>query len=322
MPFTQTPKFLPRITLQLRFRSKDQLCCRSCPFFVFFSLTFRDTSATLQQVAHGPVVEPDGTYFCFFVFLLFFCSQLRRARIKAPQCTTTSIPLMSFIARRRHRFNPLPHRDPTSNRKKNRTGLQPRKRAAPRSIICGHKVPKSSRPQSRLQKLSPSFRTTWQRGGVPLQAAHSFVSKRISASVMKSVHCPCRMHSPVIGSSIRLISWWSKSSINQPVHFLACRRGSIQLKMSKNLIRNKKKKKMIVRRGESERGGEVCAPSGHASVHAFQQSVIRFSRAVMGEDDSGLALAAFALQAQEPRTRSLVREKLNSDVRSGRVAAR
>ena len=47
-------------------------------------------------------------------------------------------------------------------------------------------------------------------------------------------------------------------------------------------------------KGESERA-QLCAPSGHASVHAFQQSVIRFSRALMGEDDPGLAKPANAL---------------------------
>ena len=65
-----------------------------------------------------------------FVSSLFsssFCSELGRARIKAPQGTTTSTPLIPFIARRPHMFNPLPHRDPTSNRKKNRTVPQPQK---------------------------------------------------------------------------------------------------------------------------------------------------------------------------------------------------
>jgi hypothetical protein len=60
-------------------------------------------------------------------FFSSFLSQLRRARRKAPQGTTTSAPLMPSTARRCHRFNPLPHRDPTSNRKKNRTIPQPQK---------------------------------------------------------------------------------------------------------------------------------------------------------------------------------------------------
>jgi hypothetical protein len=63
-----------------------------------------------------------------FVSSLFsssFCSQLRRARIKAPQSTTASTSLMPSIARRRQTLNPLSHRDPASNRKKNQTRLKP-----------------------------------------------------------------------------------------------------------------------------------------------------------------------------------------------------
>jgi hypothetical protein len=54
---------------------------------------------------------------------------------------------------------------------------------------------------------------------------------------------------------------------------------------------------MTARCGESERA-QLCAPSGHASVHAFQQSVIRFSRALLGEDDPGLALAVTGAAGQ------------------------
>jgi hypothetical protein len=48
----------------------------------FFSLTFQDTPATSQHVAHGPAVELSGRYFCFLVFLLFFLFSAQKSKNK------------------------------------------------------------------------------------------------------------------------------------------------------------------------------------------------------------------------------------------------
>ena len=97
----------------------------------FFSLCFPSRSGIpLPPSSTLRLVRSWYSMVLIFVSSLFsssFCSQLRRARIKPPQGTTTSTPLMPSIACHRHMFNPLPYRDPTSNRKKNQTGLQPQK---------------------------------------------------------------------------------------------------------------------------------------------------------------------------------------------------
>jgi hypothetical protein len=116
------------------------------PFFPTRSGTLRPPSNTLHMVRSWRSVE---LIFVSLFFFSSFCSQLRRARIKAPQSTTTSTLLMSSSTRRRQRFHPSSHRDPTSNRKKNRTGLQPQKGRLRGPIRCGHMDPKSSRPHSR-----------------------------------------------------------------------------------------------------------------------------------------------------------------------------
>jgi hypothetical protein len=101
------------------------LCFLFSPFFPSRSRTPLQPSNTLHMVRLWRSV---AIIFVSTLFCSFFCSQLRRARIKAPQGITTSTPLMSSIARRRQTLNSLPHRDPASNRKKNQTSLQPQKR--------------------------------------------------------------------------------------------------------------------------------------------------------------------------------------------------
>jgi hypothetical protein len=123
----QTPKFLSTTTIQWLNQGCDILTL-AWSIFRDFSPLRSDASLppsnTLHMVRAWNLMEP---IFVSSLFISSFCSKLRRARIMAPQSTTTSTPLTPFTARRRHRFNPLPHRDPTSKRKKNRTRLQPQK---------------------------------------------------------------------------------------------------------------------------------------------------------------------------------------------------
>jgi hypothetical protein len=112
----QTPKFLSITTIPwLNQVAAKRTFCR-----FFFGLFFHSRSGTplppsntVHMVWSWRSVE---VIFVSSFFFSSFCSQLRRARIRAPQGTTTSIPLMPATAHRRHRFNPLPHRDPTSKR--------------------------------------------------------------------------------------------------------------------------------------------------------------------------------------------------------------
>lgn len=149
MALIQTPKFLHTITIPwLNQVAAKRTFCRV--FFRLFSPSRSRTPLpppnTLHMIRSWRSVE---VIFVSSLFSSSFCSQLRRARIKAPQGTATSSPLMPSIARHRHKFNPLPHRDPTSNRKKNPTVLQPQNWRVRGPIICGNKVLNSYRPHSQ-----------------------------------------------------------------------------------------------------------------------------------------------------------------------------
>jgi hypothetical protein len=100
---------------------KPLFSCVDAPvLFLSFFPTRSETpllpSHTLHMVRLWRSVE---VIFVSSLFCSFFCSQLRRTRIKAPHGTLTWTPLMPSIACHRQRFNPLPRRDPTSNRKQN-----------------------------------------------------------------------------------------------------------------------------------------------------------------------------------------------------------
>jgi hypothetical protein len=80
MQLIQTPKFCSQITSAQGKTSTRESYVALLPFFSFFSITFQDTPATLQHVAHGPAMEVGGDHFCFDAFLLFFLFSAQKSK--------------------------------------------------------------------------------------------------------------------------------------------------------------------------------------------------------------------------------------------------
>ena len=118
-----TPLSNANVSLHNYYSMAQSTCWRTHfllpPFFSFFPFTFRDTPATLQHVARGPVMEPDGTYFCFLAFLLFFLFSARKSKNKGTPRHHNIDPFDAF-----HRLSPS-HVQPVASQ---RSHLKPQEK--------------------------------------------------------------------------------------------------------------------------------------------------------------------------------------------------
>jgi hypothetical protein len=111
-------------------------------FLVFFPLTFLRHPATLQHVTHGPVVVLSGSYFCFFVFLLFFLFSAQKSKNKGTSKHYNIHPFDAFHRSSASKVQPVPSQ--RSNLKPQEKPNQPptSKRAVPRSHHMRRQGPK------------------------------------------------------------------------------------------------------------------------------------------------------------------------------------
>jgi hypothetical protein len=81
-PLIQTPNILFTITLPVAFLRMNPSRSHAKDFCGFSVLPFKRFPATPQHVAHGPVVDPDGSYFCFIAFRFFFLFSAQNSKNK------------------------------------------------------------------------------------------------------------------------------------------------------------------------------------------------------------------------------------------------